>query len=323
MRELPIAVPIPIPMELSPGASEIQRQDYLQLVNTCLELNCERLDDDKQMMDIHRDQRTKDLRFCLSMISVGQHLESRPRNGFERLFAAEDPRSTQDRLSIKNLTKEGANDFFRNYMASRRKARLWLMQYLADSESIYLIQQRLENAINDRQKAYVGSLSPPANPTDTNKESHDPGGCHKAARLGRNSVIDMLDSEADTLRLQLIDAIRRCGGSDVAELLEEGGESYSIHSHKSIRRRLRASNAPGADIALYVLDDYDFICKEIQSRTKKDYHVGFGSATAARSVPGLAVGEVSGRHLTRCHAAHGHLCHRNVITTRQTGSSEE
>jgi hypothetical protein len=40
----------------------------------------------------------------------------------------------------------------------------------------------------------------------------------------------------------------------------------------------------------------------------RDCHRGFGSATAARSVLGLAGGEVGGRHLTSRRAAHGHLC---------------
>ena len=42
----------------------------------------------------------------------------------------------------------------------------------------------------------------------------------------------------------------------------------------------------------------------------KDCHAGFGSATAARTLPGLAGGEVRGRHLTSDHAAHGHLCRK-------------
>ena len=41
---------------------------------------------------------------------------------------------------------------------------------------------------------------------------------------------------------------------------------------------------------------------------RKDCHAGFGSATAARTLPGLAGGEVRGRHLTSHRAAHGHLC---------------
>ena len=41
---------------------------------------------------------------------------------------------------------------------------------------------------------------------------------------------------------------------------------------------------------------------------KKDCHRGFGLATVPRTLPGLAGGEVCGRHLSSHRATHGHLC---------------
>ena len=59
------------------------------------------------------------------------------------------------------------------------------------------------------------------------------------------------------------------------------------------------------------------------SHHEKDCHRGFGSATAARSFPGLVRGEVRGRHLTSHRAAHGHTCRETrspLVTLVHQGS---